>query len=339
MFLAKMMQSTAAIALLTTMVLALPAPSRAAEQKASAAPVPIRFAYSLSTTTFPILYAQKSGLFTKRGLEVKATQYANFEAVYTSFRAGAADIGSGGLASIVNLRGNGVPMKVVWGTSRMSNDILVSPKSGLTDPKQLKGKAIGVFGGAGGTTANMFMALMLKDFGFDPRSDARVKYGASGLLAALLAKGDVDAFVSNDPITAIELASGRAISIGELSDMYAKQHGGYHPHAGALALSDEFGKKHPEAIEKFLGAWLEAIRAFKNDPTLWLALMKEHLKIDDAATAKLLRERVSKLFALEWNEKNVKGEIEALKFINETAGKGFLDKIPDDAFVMNVTPR
>ena len=337
MFLARMMRSIAVVGLLVVASLAPSTQSWA--QGSPAALIPIRFAYSLSTTTFPILYAQKNGIFTKHGLDVKATQFANFEAVYTAFRSGAVDIGSGGLASIVNLRGNGVPIKVVWGTTRMQNDILVSPKSGITDPKQLQGKPIGIFGGAAGTTANMFMALMTKDYGFDPRSAAMVRYGASGLLAGLLAKGDIAAFVGNDPVTAIELASGRAISIGELSDLYAKRHGGYRVHAGALALSDKFAKDHPDGINRFLAAWLEAVRALQSDPTLWLPMMKDHLQIDDAATANLLKERVSDLFALEWTEKNIQGEIESLKFINQVAGKGFLDKIPDDTFLPNIKPR
>jgi ABC-type nitrate/sulfonate/bicarbonate transport system substrate-binding protein len=321
------------------LAVALLAQSMQSWAQSSPAPVPIRFAYSLSTTTFPILYAQKNGIFSKHGLDVKATQFANFEAVYTAFRSGAVDIGSGGLASIVNLRGNGVPIKVVWGTTRMSNDILVSPKSGITDPKQLQGKTLGIFGGAAGTTANMFIALMANDYGFDPRSAASVRYGASGLLAGLLAKGDIAAFVGNDPVTAIELASGRAVSIGELSDLYAKRHGGYKVHAGALALSDKFAKDHPDGINRFLGAWLEAVRALQNDPSLWLPMMKDHLQIDDAATANLLKDRVSGLFAMEWTEKNIQGEIESLKFMNRAAGKGFLDKIPDDAFLSNVKPR
>src|SRR3546814_9253567 len=91
---------------------------------------------------------------------------------------------------------------------------------------------IGVFGGASGTTANMFMAIMKKYYGFDPREDAQVKYGASALLSGLMAKGDVVAFVSNDPITAIELAAGRAVSIGELGQIYAERNGGYRTYAG-----------------------------------------------------------------------------------------------------------
>jgi hypothetical protein len=52
-----------------------------------------------------------------------------------------------------------------------------------------------------------------------------------------------------------------------------------------------------------------------------------------------LRERVSDLFAMEWTETNIQREIESLKFMNQVAGKGFLDKIPDDAFLPNVKPR
>ena len=72
---------------------------------------------------------------------------------------------------------------------------------------------------------------------------------------------------------------------------------------------------------------------------LWLVMLKKYLHIDDAATATLLRERVVPLFALEWTQRNIDGEIASLKFVNKTAGKGFLDKIPDDAFVTHVTPR
>jgi NitT/TauT family transport system substrate-binding protein len=312
--------------------------SRASANSAPAALLPVRFAYGLSTATFPILYAQEKGLFTKRGLDVKITQFADFDGVYTAFRAGAADIGSGGLASLVNLRGNGVPIKVAWGGSKMSNDILVPAKSGVSDPKELKGKKIGIFGGAAGTTANMFMAIMTEDFGFDPRAGAEIRFGAPGLLAGLMGRGEIAAFVSNDPITAIELASGRAVSIGELSQIYADKHGGYRPHAGAFAVTDAFQQAHPDAIGAFVGAWLEAIQALANDPSLWLTMLKERLHIDDAATAKLLRERVTVLFPTEWTEKNIKGEIESLKFMNKTAGKGFLDRIPDDVFMKNVVP-
>jgi NitT/TauT family transport system substrate-binding protein len=231
---------------------------------------------------------------------------------------------------LINLRGNGVPVKVIWGTSLMLNDILVKSDSGIKDPKELRGKDIGVFGGASGTTANMSIAILADLFGFDPRKEARIRYGAPTLLANMLAKGEIAAFISNDPTTAVELATGRAVSIGELSELYAKQHNGYRPYAGALAVSDQFGRQHPEAVNAFLGGWNEAVNVLQGAPALWQPLLNKQMKIDDPKVADLLMRRF---------KTNVDGEIEALKYMNKVAGKGFLERIPDDAFALNFSPR
>jgi NitT/TauT family transport system substrate-binding protein len=301
--------------------------------------VKIRFVSTLSSATFPISYAIEQGIFAKRGIDVEMLQFADFQAVYTAMRTSAADMGSGGLASVINLRGNGVPVNVIWGTSLMLNDILVKPGSGIKDPKDLRGKDIGVFGGASGTTANMFIATLADQFGFDPRKDAKIRYGAPTLLSNMLANGDIAAFVSNDPMTAVELASGRAVSIGELGEIYAKNHNGYHPYAGALTVSDQFGREHPEAVNAFLGAWNESVKLLQASPTLWQPLLNKQMKIDDPVAADLLMKRFTPLWTSTWTKTNVDGEIEALKYMNKTAGKGFLEKIPDDAFDLQFKPK
>jgi ABC-type nitrate/sulfonate/bicarbonate transport system substrate-binding protein len=203
----------------------------------------------------------------------------------------------------------------------------------------LKGKEIGVFGGASGTTANMFVAVLSDQFGFDPRKEARIRYGAPTLLANMLAKGDIAAFVSNDPITAIELAGGRVASIGELGKLYASKHGGYHPYAGALTVSDQFGKDHPSAVNAFLGGWNESVKILQSTPSLWQPLLKKQMKIDDPVVADLLMKRFTPLWTSTWTKRNVEGEIVALKYMNKVAGKGFLEKIPDDAFDLRFSPK
>jgi ABC-type nitrate/sulfonate/bicarbonate transport system substrate-binding protein len=203
----------------------------------------------------------------------------------------------------------------------------------------LKGKDIGVFGGASGTTANMFVAVLADQFGIDPRKDARIRYGAPTLLANMLAKGDIAAFVSNDPVTAIELAGGRVVTIGELGRLYADKHGGYHPYAGALTVSDQFGKDNPEAVNAFLGAWNESVRILQASPSLWQPLLNKQMKINDPAVADLLMKRFTPLWTSTWTKRNVEGEIEALHYMNKVAGKGFLDRIPDDAFDLRFSPK
>ena len=301
--------------------------------------VKIRFIYTLTASTFPILYAMEQGLFKKRGIEVEAVQMANLQALYTAYRAGTGDIGGGGLASIVNLRGNGVPIKVLWGATTMSNDILIKADSNIKDIKELRGRQIGVIGGASGTTANMLIGLLIEQFGFDPRKDAQLKYGAAALQANMLMRGDLDVFVSTDPITAIELANNRAISIGELGEMYGKQSGGYIPHVGALAVSDRFAQENPDAVNKFLGGWVEGVRALQTTPSLWPSFLSKQLKIDDPKVVDLMMKRTAHLWPTEWTKRNIEGEIEALKYMNKNAGKGFLDKVPDDAFTLEFSPQ
>jgi hypothetical protein len=86
--------------------------------------VTIRFGHVQSTTTFPLNLAIQSGIFKKRGLNVIAKPYADFSPLYLGYRSREIDMGSGGLGSIVDLNARGVPVKVIWGTSKMNNDIL-----------------------------------------------------------------------------------------------------------------------------------------------------------------------------------------------------------------------
>jgi NitT/TauT family transport system substrate-binding protein len=295
--------------------------------------VTVRFAATLSTTALPMLYAVANGLFAKRGLDVKIIQYADFDGVYTAARSGAADIVSGGPAAIANLRNNGVSFKVARGTSLFLNDILVKRNSSIKLVSELKGKRIGIFGGPAGNAANVFMALMTQQYGFDPRTSGKVVYGASGLLTELLAKGELDACISNDPITSEQISSGRAVSIGELGDLYASHHDGYHPFAGAFSESDEFARQHPDVMNKFSQAWVETVKTFSQNDDLWISGLKRYLKIDDDASAALMRDRLKGNYPLEWTQSNVIREIEVLKFVKAGAGKGFLDKIPADLFV------
>lgn len=86
-------------------------------------------------------------------------------------------------------------------------------------------------------------------------------------------------------------------------------------------------------MDRFFEAWIETIQTFHKDPTLWITGLKQYLKISDEPTANLMRERLSGNCPLEWTQSNVDHEIEVLKFVSAGAGKGFLDKIPDDLFV------
>ena len=299
----------------------------------------IRVGHVSSTATFPLNYGIQSGIFKRRGLNIIAKQYSDFSALYLGHRAGDLEIGtSGGLGSIVELHARGVPIKVIWGTSRMNNDILVRADSSIKDTAQLKGKRIGVLGGAASFSANMFMAVLQAYYGFDPRKDGNLQFGASALLASLLQRGDIEAFLSNDPITAIELAKGRVTSIGEMGAIYASR-GGRHPTVGAISVSDQLAAEHPDAVNAFLGGWIEAVKILKTDRKVWEEMARILLGMKDDKVVTLLWERIPGLWPVKWDEADAKGEMEVLKFISRYAGGGYLDKIPESAFSSRFAPK
>ncbi len=301
-------------------------------------PITIRFGYVQSTTSFPLNLAIRDGFFKKRGLNVIAKPYADFSPLYLGYRSGEIDMGSGGLGSIIELNARGVPIKVIWGSGKMNNDILVRADSPVTDLSQLKGKMIGVLGGAASFSANMFMAITQAYYGFDPLKDGKIQYGASALLASMLQRGEIDAFLSNDPVTAIELSKGRVKSIGEMGSIHAA-HGGHHPTVGAVSVSDRLAAEHPEAVSLFLGAWVEGAKVLKADRKAWAELSRTLLGMDDPKIVGLLWERLPRLWALKWDETDVKGEISVLQFIARYAGTGFLEKIPTSAFSTQFVPK
>jgi NitT/TauT family transport system substrate-binding protein len=319
---------------LSASLLIMGSDARGAEGK----PVTIRFGHVQSTTTFPLTLGIERGIFKRRGLTVVPKPYADFGPLYIGHRSGEIEMGSGGMASIVELHARGVPLKVIWGSSRMNNDILVRADSQTKDLGQLKGKRIGVLGGPSSSSANMLMGVLQAYYGFDPRKDGNVQYGASALLAALLQKGEVEAFMSNDPITAIELAKGRVKSIGEIGKIHAA-HGGHHPTVGGISVSDQLAAERPDAVSAFLVAWMEAVTILQKDRKAWEELARTVLGMKDDKVVAMLWERIPDLWPNKWDEKDVKGEIQAMEFIARYAGTGFLEKIPASAFTTRFAPK
>jgi ABC-type nitrate/sulfonate/bicarbonate transport system substrate-binding protein len=82
----------------------------------------VRVAGVLSDELTPVLYAQKSGMYTKAGLDVQIVPAASGAAVTTAVLAGSIEIGKSSLISLMNAHLRGVPLAIIGG-------------SGVYDPK------------------------------------------------------------------------------------------------------------------------------------------------------------------------------------------------------------
>jgi ABC-type nitrate/sulfonate/bicarbonate transport system substrate-binding protein len=314
------------------------APSAAPAAKSAATePVKFRWGEVASASGFPREVAVQQGYLSKRGLQLEKAPYATFDALYAAYRSNEVDGGDGGIASVVDLRAKGTPILVVFGSNLFTNDVLVLKDSPIQSYSDLKGKKIGSFGGAAGTSANMFLSVCRAYFGFDPVTEASVQYGAPPLMAGLVQKGELDAFLSIDPVATNMLASGKFRTIGDIGDIY-RDRTGEAPIVGGLTFTQSFAERRPEAVSGYIEAYIEGIKYLDANPAAWLQQGKT-LGVDDEAAGKLLMERSKGRFPLQCNVACVAAQIRVLEFIQQHAGRTFLETIDPATFTTRYAPR
>jgi NitT/TauT family transport system substrate-binding protein len=300
-------------------------------------PAKIRYGDITSISSFPLTIAQQQGFHTRQGIEVEKVPYAGLDAVATAFRRSEVDGGVGGIATIVKMHAEGVPVQVVFGSVKFINDVLVTTDSPLQRFEDLKGEKIGVFGGPAGASANLFRAIAQGYFGFDPAKDSTIQYGAAPLLAGLLEKGELDAFLSLDPVASKLLATGKVRSIGDIGDIY-QERTGEAAFAGCINFMESYAEKNPAAISSFIAAFIEGVKYLRAHPEAWIELSKS-LGVEDERAAILVRERAADRLQIEWTDEVMERQIRALEFIQKYVGQEFLTVVDRTALTTKYVPK
>lgn len=142
---------------------------------------------------------------------------------------------------------NGVKVQGVSSYSNAGLEVLIT-NDDVTDLTQLKGKTVGHKG-----WVPLSLTAMLAENGVDVAKDVtQVKVGYD---SSVLTRGKVDAltgFLSND-VLQLE-AAGAKVKVWQPTEF------GIPDSLGALAISPEFGQKHPTAAEDFLRATFKAFQ-------------------------------------------------------------------------------
>jgi len=297
----------------------------------------VRYGDITSVSSFPLTIAQQQGYYAKQSVEVEKVPYAGLDAVVTAFRANEIDGGVGGIATIVKVHADGVPVQVAFGSVAFTNDMLVLNDSPIRRYEDLKGKKIGVFGGAAGASANLFRAVCQAYYGFEPTRDATIQYGAAPLLGGLLEKGELDAFLSLDPIAASMLAGGKVRSVGDIGDIY-QEHTGELAFSGSINFMEAYATKNPATVTGVIAGFIEGVQYLRAHPDAWIELAKS-LGVEDPRAANLVRDRTVNRLQTEWNDEVVARQIRALEFIQKYTGADFLETIDRAALTTKYVPR
>lgn len=185
--------------------------------------------------------------------------------------------GSAALSAFLS-RANGVPLKIIYVASWGGSSIIqVKSDSPLQSVADLKGKTIAVTKG----TAPYFTLVRALAQSNLTINDLKVVNLQHPEGFAALQQGQVDAWVGIDPQTAqAEIAGDRAI----FNDRSWRE-------GSVFSVSEEFLGKHPKAVERVLGVWVQTQKWIRENNDEFVAFVTEQAGGDPEVTRRTITRR------------------------------------------------
>ncbi len=210
--------------------------------------VTIRVASNAADDVTPILYAQKTGMFAKAGLDVQLEKMNSGAAVTAAVVGGSIDIGKSSLIPLINAHVHGVPLAIVapgelWLTDAPISGMVVKKDGPVTSARDLNGKTVAVV--ALGDLTHTGARAWIDKNGGDSKSIHYLELPSATVLAALN-DGRIDGANVSNPMFAQIVASGQVRVIGHPSDAIAK-----HFLVTAFFATTDYAAKNAPAIAKF----------------------------------------------------------------------------------------
>jgi len=223
----------------------------------------------------------EKGLFEAEGIKVTVQSGRGSSDVVTKLATGAADMGTGGLAALLQAKATGaVPVKAVMSLYTLQADAIFTTKeSGIDSLKDLKGKTVAT---ATFSSSNVSWPLVLKANGVDPDSIKLLKVDP-GALAPMLAAGKVDATINW--VTVAPAFTGPLTEAGKTFKSLPWSSYGFDGYGLSVFVSDKMIAERPETVRKFLRAYKQATEMAIADPMAAAKALKATVPEVDVATA------------------------------------------------------
>ncbi|HEY6007183.1 MAG TPA: ABC transporter substrate-binding protein [Geobacteraceae bacterium] len=199
-------------------------------------------------TVLPVV-AREKGLFAAEGLDVDLTTCGDGKFAMEAFLAGACTVATVGEPPVVRQSFERDDFRIVASTVSSDNAtrILARRDRGITTPRDLKGKKIGV---REGTISHFFLDVFLKKNGLTP-GDVTVSFVELRKMPQALAAGEIDAYSSSDLyyLEGVQLLGDRAVTFSEPGLCY---------NAANLVVKRDFLASRPETVRRLLRALVAA---------------------------------------------------------------------------------
>jgi len=236
----------------------------------------VTIAYTTLANSVLVHIAFAKGYFAEEGLEVIPQPHPFGKPALAAVLAGTADIATVADTPIVFAIMNGEKLSTlaVIQTSNKNEAIVARRERGITGPGDLEGKRIGI---PLGTTAHFFADSFLLAQGIEMKQVTPVDIKPDEMAAAL-GSGKVDAVSTFNPtLKQLERGLGKSGVVFYGESIFTE--------IFCVAAKQEYVKKNPEAIKKFLRALIKAETFVKEHNTEAKSLVADFIKTDKTVLA------------------------------------------------------
>ncbi|MGA2394516.1 MAG: ABC transporter substrate-binding protein [Candidatus Lustribacter sp.] len=242
-----------------------------------------------------ILYAEKAGLFRKRGIDAQISAVGSGAAIFAAVLGGSADFGSGSLFPVFSAYSRGLPLRIVapaslYTTSHPDSMVIVAKDGPIQTPRDLNGKIVGVdFVTDVSVTA---LRAWLDQHGGDGKSLRPIELKQTEQVAALDA-GRIDATVVKPPYLTVAMESGKCRVLGTPLDAIAPRF-----LLSCWVATADFIAKNPAVVNGFAAALNEAARWTNAHEAATLDMVASFSGQDPAVLARGIRSTSAETVAL-----------------------------------------
>jgi NitT/TauT family transport system substrate-binding protein len=280
----------------------------------------------------PIVLGEEKGYFKEAGVKINAVKFLSGPPEFQAMASGDIDIAYiGPGATFLSAQGKG---NIIAVDSLNTGDmVFATKKSGIKEWKDLKGKTVGV---PKGTSGEMILNLGIKKGGLKVEDVNAVNMDVAGAVSAFAA-GKVDAVAIWSPYTAeIEKQVGKdnIVILGDNKMFFPE-----YVFPQSWVVNPKFLKEKPEAVERFLAAWVKAndYRMKNIDETIKLTakytqIPEDSLKVQVDTTEWIESKKIADYLkdgtAIKWYENLEKLFVENGKLTEIAKGDTFISPTP-----------
>jgi NitT/TauT family transport system substrate-binding protein len=249
----------------------------------------LRIPYGVTTSLqhLPVLVGKDSGLFAKYGLNVEPIHIRGGALITTMIMSGTVQFSGAGAESVVAARLEGGDV-VLIACPADSDAVYFVGRPEFKTAAQLKGKSSAVT--RLGSTTHFYLRGALRALGLDPDKDMTIlQLGGGAEIVSAMRSGRVAAAALPYRNTYHLTQAGWPVLVDQSTAHFT------YP-SSCVATSRAFIKSHPATVERFLKAYVEALRLIKTDSALVEAAIKKWHRETDAAFIKKTGEIYARIF-------------------------------------------